>query len=287
VSPIDPPQRLLVGLIGAGIQQSLSPRVQEREAQHHGLQLHYQLIDFDLSDASVADLATLLRAGRIIGFAGFNVTYPCKQAIVPLLDAISDEANAMGAVNTVVFRGGKSIGHNTDGPGWAWGFRRQLPNADMRRVVLLGCGGAGSAIAHASLGLGVRELVLVDDERHQALALAASLAKRSPRAHIVVEDQCAEAMRGATGLIHATPIGMHKSPGVPLDVSLLHPSMWVSEVVYVPLETQLLSAARKIGCAVMDGGHMNVGQAIDAFKLFTGLDADAERVQAYFRSVVQ
>ncbi len=287
MNPIDPPQRLLVGLIGAGIQKSLSPRVQESEARHHGLHLHYQLIDFDHSGASAADLAGLLRAGRIMGFAGFNVTYPCKQAIVPLLDALSDDARAMGAVNTVVFREGKAIGHNTDGAGWAWGFRRCLPAADMGRVVLLGCGGAGSAIAHAMLGMAVRELVLVDADHAQAQALAASLAKRSASTRIVLEPKIAEAMRGATGLIHATPIGMLKSPGLPLDPALLRPNMWVSEVVYVPLETELLSAARMIGCTVMDGGHMNVGQAIDAFKLFTGLDANVERVQAFFRSVVQ
>ena len=103
-----------------------------------------------------------------MGFAGLNITYPCKQAVIPLLDELSDEARAMGAVNTVVFRDGRAIGHNTDGSGWAWGFQRALPQADLSRVVLLGAGGAGSAIAHAVLRLGAAQLVIVDREADRA-----------------------------------------------------------------------------------------------------------------------
>jgi shikimate dehydrogenase len=91
------------------------------------------------------------------------------------------------------------------------------------------------------------------------------------------------AMRGASGLIQATPVGMTKHPGMPLPERLLRPSIWVSEIVYVPLETPLLQAARRIGCAVCDGGHMNVGQALGAFKLFTGLEADPFRMETHFR----
>ena len=125
----------------------------EEEARCQGLALHYQLIDLDAAGVGVGALPTLIEAARIMGFAGLNITYPCKQAVIPLLDELSDEARAMGAVNTVVFRGGRAVGRNTDGSGWAWGFRRTLPQADLSRVVLLGAGGAGSAIAHAVLRL--------------------------------------------------------------------------------------------------------------------------------------
>ncbi|HZY16576.1 MAG TPA: shikimate dehydrogenase, partial [Ramlibacter sp.] len=138
--------KLLVGLIGAGIQLSLTPAMQEEEARQHGLRLHYQLIDLDRTPGALQQLPALLTAARIMGFAGLNITYPCKQAVIPLLDALSPEAEAMGAVNTVVIRDGRLTGHNTDGPGWAWGFRRALPQADLARVVLLGAGGAGSAV---------------------------------------------------------------------------------------------------------------------------------------------
>lgn len=278
--------KVLIGLIGAGIQQSLSPAMHEEEARHHGLRLHYQLIDLDRTGEGIEALPTLIAAARTMGFAGLNITFPCKQAVLPLLDALSDEARAMGAVNTVVIRDGRLVGHNTDGSGWAWAFRRALPQADLSRVVLLGTGGAGSAIAHAVLQLGARQLLLVDRELARAQALADSLNALHGAGRVLAGGDVAEALQGATGLIHATPTGMSKLPGLPLDAALLHPALWVSEVVYFPLDTALLRAARAAGCPVADGGGMAVGQAIGAFELFTGRQADPERVAAHFRRLV-
>ena len=110
-------------------------------------------------------------------FAGLNITYPCKQLVLPLLDAVSDEADAIGAVNTVVRTDDRLIGYNTDGSGWSWGFRRALPQADLSSVVLLGAGGAGSACADAALRLGAARLVIVDRDAPRAVALAARLNK--------------------------------------------------------------------------------------------------------------
>jgi shikimate dehydrogenase len=278
-------KKLLIGLIGGGIQRSLSPALQEEEARQHGLRLHYQLIDLDESRVGPEVLPELVRAVRIIGFAGLNVTFPCKQAVIPLLDALAEEARAIGAVNTVVRQGDRLVGHNTDGPGWAWGFRRALPNADLSCVVLLGAGGAGSACADAVLRLGARELRVVDQDAARARDLAERLNAHLPGNRARASD-LKRAMESATGLIHATPTGMLKLPGMPLDPALLRPSMWVSEVVYVPLETEFLKAARRIGCPTMDGGHMNVGQATRGFKLFTGLEPDAARMEAHFRRLV-
>ncbi|MBQ0929391.1 shikimate dehydrogenase [Ideonella alba] len=274
------PQGLL-GLIGSGIGQSLTPALHQQEAGHHGLRLHYQLIDLDRFGGSAADLPWLLSAVRAIGFGGLNITYPCKQAVIPHLDELSDEAREMGAVNTVVIRDGRLIGHNTDGSGWARGFRRALPQADLGAVALLGAGGAGAAIAHAVLRLGADELRIVDADPARAAALAAEL---GPRARAAAD--AAQALAGATGLIHATPTGMAKLPGLPLDAGLLHAGQWVSEVVYFPLDTALLREARARGCAVSDGGGMAVGQALGAFELFTGLTADADRVEHHFRQLV-
>ncbi len=277
--------KLLVGLIGSGIQQSLTPAMQEEEARHHGLRLHYQLIDLDQTPGALQQLPALLTAARIMGFGGLNITYPCKQAVLPLLDGLSPEAEAMGAVNTVVLRGGRLVGHNTDASGWAWGFRRALPDADLGCVVLLGAGGAGSAIAHAVLGLGAAQLRIVDTDPVRAEALAAALnGWHGPRA--VAMPDTAQAVAGATGLIHATPTGMDKLPGLPVAEALLRPSMWVSEVVYFPIATALLKAARAAGCAPVDGGTMAVGQAVGAFELFTGLQADAGRMEQHFRRLL-
>ncbi|MBX3653531.1 MAG: shikimate dehydrogenase [Ramlibacter sp.] len=281
--------KLLLGLIGAGIQRSLTPALQETEARHHGLRLHYQLIDLDQApgafDRWPTLLPRLLESACVMGFAGLNITYPCKQAVVPLLDDLSEEARAMGAVNTVVIRDGRLVGHNTDGAGWAWGLRRALPGADLDRVLLIGAGGAGSAIAHAALRLGVRRLCVVDSDAARARALVLALnAQHGDRAEAC--GDVAQAADGATGLIHATPTGMSKFPGLPLPQALLRPSMWVSEAVYVPLQTALLQAARSCGCAVMDGGTMAVGQAVGAFRLFTGLEADATRMTQHFEQLV-
>jgi shikimate dehydrogenase len=269
-------QKLLLGLIGAGIQRSLSPALQEEEARHHGLRLHYQLIDLDAAGVGVDALPGLISAARVMGFAGLNITFPCKQAVIPLLDDLSQEARAIGAVNTVVRDGTRLIGHNTDGPGWAWGFRRALPDADLSRVVLVGAGGAGAACADAVLRLGARELRIFDKDAARSRELAGRLGAQA-------FTNVSAAFDGASGVIHATPVGMLGHPGMPFPAELLRPSMWVSEVVYVPLETELLKAACRIGCRTADGGHMNVGQAVRGFKLFTGRDADPARMDAHFR----
>lgn len=283
------PARSLVGLIGSGIQRSLTPAMHEEEARHHGLRLHYQLIDLDTTGTSVDALPGLIQAARTMGFAGLNITYPCKQAVIPLLDDLSDEARAMGAVNTVVNHGGRLVGHNTDGSGWLWGFQRALPQADVSHVVLLGAGGAGSAIAHAVQRLGARRLTVVDSDLPRAQALCDSLTQLYGGPGGCRMDAAADptlAMTTATGLIHATPTGMDKLPGLPLAETLLHPGLWVAEIVYFPLDTALLKAARARGCPTVDGGTMAAGQAIGAFSLFTGLTPDAARMEAHLRGLL-
>jgi shikimate dehydrogenase len=288
--------KLLCGLIGAGIQRSLTPAMHEAEAAAQGVRLHYQIIDGHTAEATLNALPTLMAAARTMGFAGLNITYPCKQAVIPLLDALSDEAQAMGAVNTVVFDNGAAIGHNTDGSGWRWGFERALPGADLARVVLLGAGGAGSAIAHALMRMGTGELVVVDSDAARADELAGALnrAYAGTAGHgrargstdIAASLQGEHPAAAATGLVHATPTGMDKLPGLPLPAELLRPALWVSEIVYFPLDTALLKAARERGCRLADGGGMAVGQAVGAFERFTGLKADAARVDAHFRQLV-
>lgn len=284
--PATATRKMLAGLIGSGIQRSLTPTLQEAEAQAHGLALHYQLIDLAPRGLGVAALPSLVDAARTMGFSGLNITYPCKQAVMPLLDELSDEARAMGAVNTVVLRNGKLIGHNTDGSGWRWGFERSLPGADLGRVVLLGAGGAGSAIAHTLLRMGAGQLQVVDNDATRAEALTSEL-NTQYRGHRAQDGTDVErALQGASGLVHATPTGMDKLPGLPLPPALLHQRLWVSEIVYFPLHTQLLQAARERGCRVSDGGGMAVGQAVGAFELFTGLRADAARMDNHFRRLV-
>jgi shikimate dehydrogenase len=279
--------KLLVGLIGAGIQRSLSPALQEEEARHHGLRLHYQLIDLDRLGVGTEALAELLGAAKRMGFCGLNITYPCKQAILPLLDELSEEARALSAVNTVVIRDGRSFGHNTDCSGFAEGFRRGLPGARLGSVVLLGAGGAGAAVAHAALTMGAARLSIFDLEPARSAQLAGSLCARFGEGRASPGADLAASMACADGLIHCTPTGMTTLPGIPLEPELLRPELWVAEIVYVPLQTQLLRAARAKGCRTLDGGGMAVFQAAGAFRLFTGVEPDAERMLEHFASLVR
>jgi shikimate dehydrogenase len=278
--------KFLIGLIGSGIGSSLTPAMHEEEARQHGLVLYDQLIDLEREHLGAEVLPALLNALRTIGFAGFNVTHPCKQAILPLLDELADSARAIGAVNTVVLRDRRLIGHNTDGSGWEWAFRRASPQADLSQVVLLGAGGAGAAIAHALLRLGALKLLIFDTEPVRAAALASRFEQTHGSSRVEHATDLAAALERAQGLVHATPTGMAHSPGLPLPAALLRSDLWVSEIVYFPLETELLKAARAAGCVTLDGGGMAVGQALGAFRLFTGRDADATRVERHFRQLV-
>jgi shikimate dehydrogenase len=281
----DSKQQVLIGLIGSGIQRSLSPALHEHEADAQGLRCLYQRIDLDQLDLTVAALPKLLTSAQQMGYTGLNITYPCKQQVMPLLDELSDDARAIGAVNTVVFENGKRIGHNTDCWGFAESFRRGLSGVTMQRVVQLGSGGAGAAVANAALTLGTGTLTLFDLDPARAQGLATALCLRFGPGRAVAGTNVSAALRAADGLIHATPTGMFKHPGMPLPESDLHPALWVAEVVYVPMETELIRAARKKGCRTLTGGGMAVFQAVEAFRLFTGIVPDSDRMLRHFEAL--
>jgi shikimate dehydrogenase len=276
----------LCGLIGSGIQASRTPALHEREGAEQGLRHVYRLIDLDRLGLGAEALPELLAAAERMDFSGLNITFPCKQAVIPLLHALSEDARALGAVNTVVLRDdGRRIGHNTDLSGYAEAFRRGLPDAKRDRVVQLGAGGAGSAVAHAVMQLGAGRLTIFDAEPARARQVAADLAARFGEGRAVAGDDLAAAMAEADGLINTTPVGMAKFPGTPLPVALLRPEIWVSDIIYVPMETELLRAARALGCRTLGGGGMAVFQAVEAFRLFTGVTPDAERMLRHFAAM--
>ncbi len=279
------PRSYRVGLIGAGIQASRTPAMHEREAAEQGLHCDYRLIDLDLLNVGPNALPDLLEDVEREGFAGVNITYPCKQAVMPLLHEVSEDARAIGAVNTVVLGAGRRTGHNTDWWGFAESFRRELCDVPTTVVVQLGAGGAGAAVAHAMLTLGAGKLAIVDVDASRARRLADELCYRFGDGRATADCDLLATMAEADGLIHATPTGMAKHPGLPLAAELLRPDLWVAEIVYFPLETELLRAARRIGCRTMNGSAMAVFQAVEAFRLFTGIVPDAKRMQRHFDSM--
>ncbi|WP_306368695.1 shikimate dehydrogenase [Nocardiopsis sp. CC223A] len=279
-----PERSFLVGLIGAGIGPSLTPAMHEREAAALGLRLVYRTIDIDVLDLPPEAVGELVRSAPHYGFDGLNITHPCKQLVLPHLDRLAPDAAALGAVNTVVFDGRTAVGHNTDWSGFLGSLEAGLPGARRDRVVLLGAGGAGAAVAHALFTSGTGDLVIADRDVGRARDLARGLAARFPGGSctaIPPEDLPAHLAR-ADGLVNATPMGMADHPGLPLPAELLDPSTWVADLVYRPLRTALVTAAERRGCPVLPGGRMAVLQAVEAFELITGLTPDRDRVYAHF-----
>lgn len=276
---------ILAGLIGAGIQASRTPTLHEHEGDAQGMRYLYRLIDLDALKLDINALPELLKSAEQLSYTGLNITYPCKQAILPLLDELSDEARGIGAVNTVVFKDGKRMGHNTDCLGFAEGFRRGLAQAPRHRVVQMGAGGAGAAVAHALLCEGIEQLTVFEVDASRAHCLVDNLNAHFGPGRAIVGLDLPAAVAQADGLVNTTPVGMTKLPGTPLDVALLRPELWVAEIIYFPLETELLKQARALGCRTLDGGTMAVFQAIKAFELFSDCPANAERMQAHFHSM--
>jgi shikimate dehydrogenase len=270
------------GLIGSGIQASLTPALHIGEARSQGFAYRYDLLDLDLLGGGAERLSELIKQAEAHDFIGLNITHPCKQAVIPLLDTLSEDAETLGAVNTVVLRDGKRHGHNTDWWGFAEAFRRRLLDAELRHVVQLGAGGAGAATVYAILMLGADAVTIFDPDDGRVSKLVAAMEARFPSARIVAGSDLSAAMSDASGLIHSTPTGMANYPGLPLDANLMTARQWVAEIVYFPLATALLAEARQRGCRVVDGGGMAVFQAVGAFRLFTGYEADALRMMRHF-----
>jgi shikimate dehydrogenase len=276
---------VLVGLVGAGIQASRSPALHECEGAEQGLLYLYKLIDLETLGLDASALPEILTAAQRFGFAGLNITHPCKQAVIPFLDELSPDAEALGAVNTVVLRDGRRLGHNTDWWGFAESFRREMPEVKRDRVVQFGAGGAGAAVAHALLTIGTSELAIIDPDEGRAQGLADALRQRFGVARLIPNRSVFEAVAATDGIVNATPIGMAKYPGTAVPSEVLRPDLWVADVVYFPLETELLRQARARGCRTMSGGGMAVFQAAAAFRLFTGREPDAERMLRHFQGM--
>jgi shikimate dehydrogenase len=276
-------QRYLAGLIGAGIESSLSPALHEREAWRLGFEGEYRLFDIAETGTDPREVGRLVREARDLGLAGVNITHPCKQLVVPELDDLSTEAATLDAVNTIVFEGDRLVGHNTDTTGFQEAFKRGLPGAVVNRVVVLGAGGAGAAVAHAMITLGAQELAIVDLDGERSGKLAASLVRRfGPGSARSAEPSALRRLvAAADGLVHATPVGMTAYPGTAVPPELLRPRLWVAEVVYVPVETGLLREARARGCRTLSGAPMVALQAAGSMELFLGVRPDRERMLAH------
>lgn len=278
----------LAGLIGHGVGPSLTPELHEREAARQGLRYVYKVLDLPDTTVDVARLERMVAGAVELGYDGLNITHPVKQATVALVDGVSPQVRAIGALNTVLVRDGRTIGHNTDVTGFHRSFADGLAGADRDRIVLIGAGGAGTAVAHALVELGVRTLLVVDPAHERSAALARTLDGHAVDVEVVgaTRDGLAEALGTSAGLVNASPMGMAAHPGSPVPADLLRPGLWVADIVYRPLDTVLLGLARDAGCRVLNGAGMAVHQAADAFELITGRAADRAAMLRDFDELV-
>ncbi len=270
-----------VGLVGRGIQLSRTPALHELEGREQGVRYIYRLFDCDTLSAK-DDLKAIVEAAELCGYAGLNVTYPFKKQVMDYVDVLSEDARRVGSVNTLVFKDGQRIGENTDMWGFAQSMRMGMPDCVKDKVILMGAGGAGCAVANALLDLGVKELCLYDHDHDIAQSLLNQLLAQGSSATVRLIDDLVEEAKTANGLVNATPVGMAKLPGSPFPVEHLRADMWVADIVYFPLQTELLKAAQKLGCRTLPGSGMAIYQAVKSFELFCGLEADVERMKKSF-----
>lgn len=277
--------RVQTGILGRGIGYTLSPSLHKAEGRALGLSVDYHVLDGRELDLGPEDLPALLATLQRRGYAGLNVTYPYKQAVIAALDELDPLAVELEAVNTVVFGADAQMtGHNTDASGFGAGLDEGLAGADLAFVVQTGAGGAGAATARALLDRGTQRLGLADPDSERRRELVGRLRRGFPAARIeeIATDGLAEAVATCSGIVNASPVGSPNAPGNPIPPEALRRTHWVADIVYAPLETQLLAAARATGARTLDGGRMLVHQAACSFQLFHGVAADVMRMRTHF-----
>ena len=280
-------RRMLVGLLGANIQGSMSPALFADAFVAAGIDGYYHLLDADrLAERRLPQLLGTVKAA---GFAGVNVTYPFKQDIIPLLDAVDPEATQVGAVNTVsIAPDGRTTGYNFDRRGWRNSFLEVLgpDSAKGKTVVQVGAGGAGRAVAFALMDLGVSDLIIHDLDPARANALKIEVSSHYGASRCRIAGSLEQDITGADGIVNATQVGMRGFPGCPVPVAAIKATHWAADVIYTPMQTAFLSAAVAKGARVLNGGGMCVHQAVAAFQCLTGVTPDVARLHSAFAAAV-
>jgi shikimate dehydrogenase len=265
----------LAGIMGWPVAHSRSPAL-------HGFWLAEHGIDGAYVPLAVRPehLEQALRALPALGFSGCNITIPHKQAALKVMDRVDAFARRVGAMNTVIVMPDGSLeGSNTDVFGFRENLREQAPDwrADSGPAVVLGAGGSARAVIAALGAMGVGEIRIVNRTRDHAVALAGDLATPETRISIHAWETRATVLEGAGILVNTTSLGMDKEPPLDIDLGALPQSAVVVDIVYVPLETGLLAAARRRGHVAVDGLGMLLHQGRPGFKAWFGAEPHVTR----------
>jgi shikimate dehydrogenase len=269
-------QHFQLGLIGDKIQTSRSPDLHRLAGRLCGLDVGYELLIPPARGETFDQVFDHCRTG---GYRGINVTFPYKERVLARLIAPTPDLAALGACNTVVFGAEGPQGANTDSTGFASAFRHRFGDAPPGVVAMAGAGGVGKAIAFALVGLGASEIRLCDADRAKAEALAAALGPRAGGTRIVLRDSMVEAAEGADGIVNATPLGMAGVGGNAVPDAALEGSGWAFDAVYTPEWTPFLTRARDACLDILSGYELFLFQGIDAFRIFTGHEVDADALR--------
>lgn len=257
-------------VIGDPVAHSLSPLLHQTMIDQTGTAYRY-----DVRTVRPEELPAFVRWAKDGGCAGFNVTMPHKEAILPLLDEVDTTAASCGAVNTVCIREGRAIGHNTDGTGFLDSLAGQGFYPQGRTVLLLGAGGAAKAVGHALAAAGASRIIVCARRLERAAALAAQL-PGCGEGIVLAQDAIQQAAAACDLLVNATPLGMAGSPAFArLDfLQAMPPHAVVYDLVYHPRRTALLEAAARQGLRTVGGIDLLIRQAVRAFTFFTGETPD-------------
>lgn len=263
-----------LGLIGDNIKPSRAPQLHREAGRLAGLEVSYELL---IPAELGKDFDQVFEDSRAAGMRGLNITYPYKQAAVARAEIDDPLVRRLGAINTVVFEGGRIRGYNTDHSGFIAAWRATFGAASPGRTAIVGAGGAGRAVAFGLAALGTSELTIVDTDVARAEALALAL---DGLATVKVRDAADADIRAAEGVANCTPVGMVGYPGSPIDVSLLGPQRWAFDAVYTPMQTEFSLAAAAAGLDVIGGYELFIHQGLDAVRLFTGRAVDEQALRA-------
>lgn len=270
----------LAGVIGTPIAHSRSPRLHQHWLRRYGIPGYYIPMDVASDDLEAA-LETLPK----LGFVGFNVTIPHKERILALADVVSDRAALIGAANTILFRNdGKVHADNTDGYGFTESLRQGAPDWSPKSgpAAVIGAGGAARAIVTALIDAGVPEIRISNRTKSRAETLRQEFGVK-----IKVYDwvQAGNMFEGATTVVNTSSLGMQGKPPLRIPLDGIEKTAVVTDLVYAPLETELLAYARSIGCRAVDGLGMLLHQAAPGFERWFGVrpEVDEDLRQAVLR----
>lgn len=268
-------RRFRLGLIGDNITASQSPRLHTLAGRLCGLHVSYERLVPAQMGRSFEEIFTW--CGNE-GFAGINVTYPYKEQVTTFVHVEDPAVAAIGACNTVMFGKPVPLGANTDHSGFMRAFQTSFGTEKPGHVAMAGAGGVGKAIAFALAGLGCARLTIFDTDRSRAEPLVNELGA-SFSMSVEIAGAIEEAMDVADGLVNCTPLGMVGYGGSAFPINLIGKQRWAFDAVYTPVDTEFLIACRSAGAAILSGYELFFFQGVDAFRLFTGADVDAQALQ--------